>query len=130
MRRNILLVPAVIILSSLLAIPFAKIIVYKTVFGYYGSLFVTEDVAHFANGFPFVYLILITLLFNMFGRGRKLIWVSILTLPIIMSFLYIQADASMWLWALIFFVSGLVLSSLLKFVASKLRSSGPSVVVK
>ncbi len=116
MKRNIVLFFALVVLSVLLAIPFANFVVYNSVFNYYGSWFVTEDVAHFANGFPFVYILLSPLIFGLWGLGRKWLWVGISLLPILYFLYYIESETYIWFWSSIFFVSGAVLSVVVRYI--------------
>lgn len=118
MKRNILLFFALVVLSVLLAIPFANLFVYNFVFNYYGSWFVTDNVAHFANGFPFVYILLSPLIFGLWGLGRKWLWVGISLLPILYILYYIESDTSTWFWSSIFFVSGAVLSVIVRYITN------------
>ncbi|MFA6269592.1 MAG: hypothetical protein WC657_00040 [Candidatus Paceibacterota bacterium] len=130
MKRNILLIIVLIVLSSFLAIPIANGIVYKMIFNNYGSWFVTEDFAHFANGFPFTYLFLSTFLFGLFGKGRKWLWSVISVIPVLYFLYYIESGTSIWLWSAVFFVSGIIVAKIMEFISSRVRTSNPPMVVK
>ncbi|MFA6405457.1 MAG: hypothetical protein WCW46_01760 [Candidatus Paceibacterota bacterium] len=100
------------------------------IFNNYGSWFVTEDFAHFANGFPFTYLFLSTFLFGLFGKGRKWLWSVISVIPVLYFLYYIESGTSIWLWSAVFFVSGIIVAKIMEFISSRVRTSNPPMVVK
>ncbi len=128
MKRNIFLIFVLIVSSLLLAIPFANFVVYKLVFNYYGSWVVTKDVANFANGFPFVYILLSSLLFGIWGLGKKWIWSIISVLPILYGLFYIESSIEIWFWSIVFFASGIILAWLIRKIYFKLKHPKPPMV--
>jgi hypothetical protein len=130
MKRNILLILGLVVGSIILAIPFANFVVYKLVFHYSGDWIVPKSIADFANGLPFLYLLLSPILFGIWGKGKKWLWVIVSILPIVVLDIYIGAFKDMWFWSLIFFVSGIILAKLIPFIISKIKHSNPPMVVK
>lgn len=114
MKRNILLVFVLIVLSTLLAMPFANFVVYKFIFHYSGDWIVPKEISDFTNGLPFIYFLLSPLLFGLWGLGRKWLWVAVSLLPILYTLYYIESETYIWFWSSIFFIVGILLSFIFK----------------
>jgi|GEM_PF-4016090 len=130
MKRNILLVFALIIISSLLAIPVANGIIYKIIFNYYGDWIVPKGLADLVNGFPFTYIFLATFLFGLFGKGRKWIWSVVSITPILYFLYYIESGISIWFWSTIFFILGIIIAKIVEFLLYKFKHPNPPMIIK
>jgi hypothetical protein len=116
MKRNILLVFILIVSSLLLAMPFGNLIVSRLFSsqGGFATFSFPSDLGDFLNGLPFLYFFLSTLLFGLFGKGKKWVWSIISILPILYGLFYIESGIEIWFWSVIFFVAGIILSIILK----------------
>ena len=118
MKRNILLIFVIIVLSLILAMPFGNL-VNKYVFTSSGfaTFSIPDDISSFINGLPLVYLLLTTLIFGMFGKSKKWIIAFILAIPsIIFSFM---VSTKYLTWSAIFLISGIIIAKIVEFISSK-----------
>ena len=132
MKRNILLLFVLIILSLVLATPVGSLISSKLLNsgGGFGTFSLPSDLGNFLNGLPFSYLFLSSFLFSLLGRGKKWIWSIVSIIPILYFLFYIESGGIIWFWSLIFFVSGIIISKLLRLTISKFKYSNPPMIVK
>ncbi|OHA89861.1 MAG: hypothetical protein A2741_03020 [Candidatus Zambryskibacteria bacterium RIFCSPHIGHO2_01_FULL_43_27] len=128
MKRNISLTLSSIVISGFVASLFGGVISQK-MFGPSGfeGFFVPQEIINFVNSFPFVYILLSTILFLIFGRDRKWIWLGFISiLPVVVVFIYIRAGIAFWLWFGAFFVSGIILVQIINFLSRKNKDKGVS----
>ena len=113
MKRNILLVFVLIVLSLLLATPFGNLVnPYLFPYSGFSTFSFPDDLSGFLNGLQFVYLILTPIIFNVWGKSKK--WLSIVLVSVPAIVISIVASVRYTFWALIFFVVGIILSIILK----------------
>ena len=119
MKRNILLVFILIILSSLLALPFGYLLnnYIFTISGGFATFSLPTDLSAIINGLPVSYLFLVPLLFIIWGKLKKLVIVTVLSLPMLV-FSYIVSPEYLF-WSFIFFVSGIAIAKILNFALKK-----------
>lgn len=131
MKRNLLLITFLIFLSILLANPIGNIILSKLLgsSGNFGTFSIPSSVGDFLNGFPFIYILLSPLLFVAFGKGKKWIWTGISVLPIAYLLFYIESGKQIWIWAVMFFIAGVIIGYGLKLLILKINTKGGGVVV-
>mgnify|MGYP001617742603 FL=1 len=124
MKKNILLLILLIILSALLAIPFGRLVISHlfNTSGGFATFSLPSDLGNFLNGMPYLYLLLAPFLFGTFGKGKKWIWSIVSTIPILYFLFYIESGKLIWFWSLIFFVSGIILA----FIFQKLFKRNPA----
>lgn len=130
MKRNILLIFILVILSLLLAVPVANVVIYKIIFNYYGDWIVPKGLADLVNGLPFTYLFLSTFIFGLFGKGKKWIWSVVSIIPIIYFLYYIESGMPIWIWSFVFFISGIILAKIVELITSKFKHPNPPMIVK
>ena len=104
MKRNIILVLVLIITSLLLAMSFGNLIISRlfSFQGGFATFSLPSDLGDFLNGLPFLYFFLSTLLFGLFGKGKKWIWSVISVLPILYGLFYIESGIEIWFWSVVF----------------------------
>jgi len=112
MKRNILIFLVVLCLSLILALPTGSLVNKYIFIG--GSSVFTSGVSNFIEGFPLIYLFLLAFLFILYGRTVKFISIILFLLPIVLLYLYANADSSVWFWSVIFFVVGIILAFILQ----------------
>lgn len=117
MKRNILLFLTLIAMSIVFAVPIGNL-VNKYVFPG-GSWIVPPSVSSLLNGAPYAYLILLPLLFGIWGRGKKWLMIGILSIPVII--LAWWASERYLFWSLVFFVSGIMITSIINFFLKRAK---------
>ena len=130
MKRNILLVFILVVLSPLLAIPFGYLLnsYVFTINGGFATFSLPTDLSAIINGLPVSYLFLVPLLFIIWGKLKKLLMVIILSLPMLI-FSYIVSLEYLF-WSAIFFVSGIAIAKIIKFVFSRFKHPNPPMGMK
>ena len=120
MKRNILLVVFLVVLSGVIAIPFGNLIISRLFnSGGFATFSIPSDLGDFLNGFPFLYILLSPLLLGLFGKGEKWVWSIISILPILFFLYYIESGIKIWTWSVVFFVTGIVLAFILQKLFKK-----------
>jgi len=118
MKRNFLLFLVLITLTLLLAYPFGYIVnkIINFTNGGTSVISVGPPVSffEFIIGFGILYPILSTILFGIWGRGKKWLWAFILCLPVFwmasrFDFLYVM-------FTLTFFILGLIIVLIINFL--------------
>jgi len=129
MKRNILLIFVLIVLSLLLAMPFGNVVNrYVFTSSGFATFSIPDDISSFINGLPLVYLLLTTLIFGIFGKNKKWIIAFILAIPaIIFSFI---VGTKYLTWSIIFLVLGIVVTKMVKLISSNVHRSNPPMIVK
>lgn len=120
MRRNILLLILVIVLSFATASYFGGI--YDGFYEQNGDSFlgIDKDTAVFVAGIPFAYMFLTPLIFSLFGVGNKNKWILWSLLPVLLFYLY---DSVVLSYIPIFAsIIAFLLAKLINFLISKLKT--------
>jgi len=116
--KNIIFLILVLVFSYLIAATFFPAILYETFFpstvgsGFFGF----EDVGRFVGGIAIAYIFLLTLVFTIWGVGKKYWWMGVLLLPALAFVIYFDL-ARIWFYALLGLAGwaiGLGISKLLK----------------
>jgi hypothetical protein len=120
MKRNILLAIILVILSALLAIPFGDLIISRLFnAGGFATFSLPSDLGNFMNGLPFLYFLLSSLLFGLWGKGKKWVWSIASIIPILYFLFSIESGKLIWLWSAIFYIIGIVLAFILQKIFKK-----------
>ncbi len=120
MKRNILLIFGIIILSIILAIPFGNFLnkYVFTIRGGFGTFSLPTDLSSIINGLVVAYLFSVSFILISFCKSHRLILTIILSLPAII-FSYIISIQYLF-WSVIFFISGLIIALIIqKLLKSK-----------
>lgn len=116
MKRNFVLFVVLVIISIILAYPFGFLSWNLAPSYGLSSIVLSNNIGQILNGFFWVYLILTPLIFGIWGRGRRKLKIGIVALPALALAIFVGQDFLGW--SLIFFVSSIILTSLINHFRS------------
>lgn len=125
MKRNIFLLFLTLALALILAYPIGNI--FNSVISPWGSGFSTfslpSEISDFANGLPLIYLMLVGFLFGGWGKSKKLIWFTVLCIPVFT--LAVFVGKRYFFLSLVFFVCGILLAQSILYLKKNFTKTKP-----
>jgi hypothetical protein len=116
MKRNFILFFILFLFSILLSYPFGFITGSFAMSHGLSSFIVPNEISWILNGFFWIYLILTPLIFGIWGRGRRKLKIGIVALPALALAVFVGQDFLGW--SLIFFVSSIILTTVINYFRS------------